>query len=132
MQQRQQDRGEEREIRDVGPQPGGEPRTQKAGKLFHDLYRLGKIEAQIQRVFIYLTGPEMAGYFGNPKNGLANFFLLPSGHSLAIDSTFVSGKSATFTASVGEIPNVVVTGLYGRSLPKLHHVRAYEVKNVSP
>lgn len=106
------------------------PRTQKAGKVFHDLYRLGKVEAHIHRVFVYLTGPEMAGYFGNPVNGLAKFFLLPSGQSLPIDSAFLSGKSATFAASVSEIPNVTVTALYGRNLPKLHHVRVYEVKNV--
>src|SRR5713226_5860702 len=117
--------------RDI-PSGRNTPRTQKAGKVIHDLYRLGKIEAHMRRVFIYLTGPEMVGYFGNPTNGLAKFFLLPSGQSLAIDSAFLSGKSATFTASVGEIPNVIVTGLYGRSLPKLHHVRAYEVKNTPP
>ena len=117
--------------RDI-PSGRNTPRTQKAGKVFHDLYRLGKIEPRMRRVFVYLTGLEMAGYFGNPTNGLTRFFLLPSGESLAIDSAFMAGKSATFTASVGEIPNVLVTGLYSRSLPRLHHVRAYEVKNASP
>ncbi len=114
--------------RDI-PSGKNTPRTQKAGKVFHDLYRLGKIEPHVRRVFIYLTGPEMAGYFGNPTNGLARFFLLPAGQSLVIDSPFLSGKSATFVASTGEIPNVVVTALYGRSLPRLHYVRGYEVKN---
>ncbi len=115
--------------RDI-PSGRNTPRTQKAGKVFHDLYRLGKIEPRVRRIFIYLAGPEMAGYFGNPTNGLSNFFLLPSGKSLVIDSAFLSGKSATFSASAGEIPNVVVTALYGRNLPRLHHVRGYEVKNV--
>jgi hypothetical protein len=117
--------------RDI-PSGRNSPRTQKAGKVFHDLYRLGKIEPSFRRVFIYLTGQEMAGYFGNPINGLFRFFMLPSGESLAIDAAFVSGKSATFTASVGEVPNVSVTGLYAQTLPRLHHVRAYEVKNVPP
>jgi len=117
--------------RDI-PSGRNAPRTQKAGKVFHDLYRLGKIEAHMRRVFVYLTGPEMAGYFGNPTNGLTRFFLLPSGESLAIDSAFMAGKSVTFTASVGEPPNVLVTGLYSRSLPRLHHVQAHEVKNALP
>ena len=112
--------------RDI-PSGRNTPRTQRAGKVFHDLYRLGRIGSPVRRVFVYLTGPEMAGYFGTPANGLAGFFLLPSGHSLPIDSAFLSGKSATFMASVGEIPNVIVTALYARSLPRLHYVRGYEV-----
>lgn len=116
--------------RDI-PSGKNSPRTQKAGKIFHDIYRLRMIGSHMRRVFIYLTGPEMAGYFGNPTNGLARFLLLPPGESLAIDSAFIAGKSATFTASVGNAPDARIVGLYSRNLPRQHNVRAYEVQSLS-
>lgn len=113
--------------RDI-PSEKNTPRTQKAGKVFHDLYRLGQIKDGTRRLFIYLTGPEMALYFSNPGNGLTEFFSLPQGRTFPIDSAFISGKSSTFATSVSKAPDVVV-GLYGCSLPGKHELRAYEVRN---
>jgi hypothetical protein len=104
------------------------PRTQKAGKVFHDLYRLGEVAQEMHRVFVYLTGPEMTSYFTNPINGLTEFFSLPQNRTLTVGSIFVSGRAATFVASLGAVPNIVVTALYSRSLPRHHEVRVYEVR----
>lgn len=108
--------------RDI-PSGKNTPRTQKAGKVFHDLYRLGQIKNGARCLFIYLTGPEMASYFSNPSNGLTEFFSLPQGRTFPIDSAFMSGKSSTFASSVGKAPDVVVAALYGCSLPGKHEVR---------
>jgi hypothetical protein len=114
--------------RDI-PSGKNTPRTQKAGKVFHDLYRLGQIKDGTRRLFIYLTGPEMALYFSNPGNGLIEFFSLTQGRTFPIDSAFMSGKSSTFATSVSKAPDVVVAGLYGCSLPGKHELRAYEVRS---
>jgi len=103
------------------------PRTQKAGKVFHDLFRLGQIAPGMRRLFVYVTGREMAAYFVNPKNGLSKFFALANGRTLRIDREFIAGKSATFVGSVGKIPDVEVVSLFGRSLPDDHEVRVYEI-----
>jgi hypothetical protein len=105
------------------------PRTQKAGQVFHDLYRLRMVAPEMLRVFVYLTGVEMARYFSNPTNGLAEFFSPGRGRMLVVDSGFMSSKSPSFVASTGEVPNVLVTQLYSRSLPKDHELRVYEVRN---
>jgi hypothetical protein len=103
------------------------PRTQKAGKVFHDLFRLGQIASGMRRLFVYATGPEMASYFANPANGLREFFDLATGRTLRIDREFISGKSATFVSAVGETPDVEVTSLFERSLPNPHEMRIYEI-----
>jgi hypothetical protein len=112
--------------RDI-PSGRNAPRTHKAGKIFHDLYRLGEIGSEIHRVFVYLAGPEMSQYFTNAANRLTAFFALPRGHSLIVDSAFVAGRSPTFTAALGATPNIAVSALYSRSLPRSHEVRVYEV-----
>jgi hypothetical protein len=60
------------------------PRTQKAGKVFHDLFRLGQIAPGMRRLFVYVTAREMATYFANPKNRLREFFTLANDRSLRI------------------------------------------------
>ena len=106
------------------------PRTQKAGKVFHDLFRLGQIAPEMRRLFVYVTGREMATYFANPSNGLREFFTLGSGRTLRIDREFIAGKSATFLGSVGKIPDVELIALFGRSLPNDHEVRVYEIRGL--
>lgn len=113
--------------RDI-PSQKNTPRTQKAGMVFHDLGRLAKIGVNVRGIFVYLTGPEMAGYFSNLSNGLAQFFALPVGASMKIDSNFINGKAATFLAAAGELPDVVIESLHSRNLSAQHELRIYEIK----
>lgn len=112
------------------PSERNSPRTQKAGKAFHGLYRLGKLPNSMTRLFVYLTSSEMASYFRNPSNGLDAFFALPKGELLAIDAKFMDGRPNTFVQSVGQIPEVSVLSLYSRSLPNAHELRVFEVKDI--
>lgn len=107
------------------------PRTQKAGKVFHDLYRLGQVPSTMQRLFIYVAGPEMTAYFKNHSNGLVNFFDLPKGKSERIDSAFLAERSATFVKSAAEVPNIYAVAMYARRLPMDHELRVFEVINVT-
>lgn len=113
--------------------PGGKntPRTQKAGQVFHDLYRLGLITPEMLRVLIYLADSEMVGYFSNRENGLRDFFALERGGTFTVDSAFMTQRPASFRAAARDIPNVVVSALYGLSLPKNHELRIYEVRNLN-
>lgn len=113
--------------------PSGQnaPRTQKAGKVFHDLYRLGRLPFTMQRLFIYVAGPEMTAYFNNNSNGLADFFGLPQGNSMLIDSAYLAERSSTFVNSAAEVPNVQVFAVYSRSLSKNHELRVFEVRNAA-
>ena len=60
------------------PIPSGKnaPLTQKAGQIIKDMFRLAKIDTTLkaETVFVYLATREMAGYFSNPNNGLADLF----------------------------------------------------------
>lgn len=113
------------------PSDKNAPRTQKAGKIFHDLYRLGRIPSNMQRLLIYVAGAEMTAYFKNPSNGLVDFFGLPKGNSMLIDSAFLAERSATFVKSAGEVPNIKAVTLYSRSLSKNHELRVFEVHNAA-
>ena len=113
--------------------PSGQnaPRTQKAGKVFHDLYRLGQVPSTMRRLLIYVAGPEMTAYFKNHSNGLVNFFGLPKGNSVLIDSAFLAERSTTFVKSAAEVPNIEAFAVYSRSLPRNHELRVFEVRNVA-
>lgn len=112
------------------PSSQNTPRTQKAGKVFHDLYRLGLAPANLSRIFVYLSGSEMSSYFLNQSNGLAGFFSLPASQSLKIDATFLHGRSNTFTQACSQVPDVAVKLIYSRSLPRQHELRVFEVTNI--
>jgi hypothetical protein len=112
------------------PSERNSPRTQKAGKVFHDLYRLGTLPKSVVRIFVYLTSSEMAGYFRNPSNGLSAFFALPLGRSLPIDAGFMQGRASTFVQSAGQVPSVAVRTLHSRSLSNNHELRVFEVQDI--
>jgi len=115
--------------RDI-PSAQNTPRTQKAGKVFHDLYRLGLAPANLRRFFVYLASSEMSAYFLSPRNNLAGFFSLPANQPLKIDATFLHGRSNTFVQSCGIVPNVSVESIYSRSLPRQHELRVFEINNL--
>ena len=104
-------------------------RTQRAGKLFHDLSRLLQIvdHNPIKRIFVYLASSEMVKYMMNPKNGLEGFFLLEQGKELEIRNEFFTAKAKTFRDEVGSLFNAKLVSLWKQSLPNNHELRVYEV-----
>ena len=106
------------------------PRPQKAGKAIQDLHRLGRLPAEMRRVFVYATDPEMAAYFASPKNGLVGMFNLTFGHQLAIDDGFLATRCATLRHSAGATPNVTISAEFLRSLPRGHELRIYRVEGL--
>ena len=109
------------------PSGRNSPRTQKAGKLFHDLYRLGLMAHQCHCLFVYLTCSEMSRYFANGSNNLLDFYNLSVGSCLQIDSEYMSGRPITFLRSAGGSPSVTITCQLSRDLAGNHALRAYEV-----
>lgn len=105
------------------------PRTQKAGKLFHDLYRLLEIvdHDPIKRIFVYLASNEMVKYMKNPKNGLEDFFSLEQGKELEIEDEFFTSKAKTFRDEVGCPFSARLVSLWKQHLPNDHELRVYEV-----
>ena len=103
-------------------------RTQKAGKIFHDLYRLGQFEKTARRIFVYLSSSEMTNYFSSEKNGLSKFFSLAQGAALRIDDAFIAARAKSFTSMVPTAPNIEVVSLWTQGLPQNHLIRAYEVR----
>jgi len=114
------------------PSEKNAPRTQKAGAVFKDLFRLACVpaaEAQ-QRFFIYLTANEMADYFRNPQNQLQSFFELPEGKTYSLTPEFVKGLASTFQSVVGEwVTPCTVIGVYRRNLSHQFALRIYQVQN---
>ena len=105
------------------------PRTQKAGQILKDLFRLARLHLpnSTDAVFIYLTTREMAGYFRNPANGLHDLFCLPAGHSLKIDDGYLKMRAETLRKASGEVIPCTVHTLLSRDLPCQHELRAYGV-----
>jgi hypothetical protein len=97
------------------PSGKNSPRTQKAGKVFADLFRLAlfKAENAIERYFIYVTDNEMVSYFNNSENKLYEFFNLPLEKQLAIDERYIKNHAKTFVKSVGN--NIVECSVLCRS-----------------
>lgn len=85
------------------PSGNNTPRTQKAGKVFADLFRLAQFDdgASLSKYFIYVTDVEMATYFLNCPNNLDTFFQLPPGKTLTIDRPYIENHASTFTKSIG-------------------------------
>lgn len=106
------------------------PRTQKAGAVFKDLFRLAHIPENITNVryFIYCTSEEMASYLRNPTNGWTRFWSLRKNEQYDLTINSVQSQSATFRGVIGNlfIP-CKVTGLFVSDLPSGHCLRAYQV-----
>lgn len=112
------------------PSEKNAPRTQKAGAVFKDLFRLARVpkETATQRFFIYLTAQEMAVYFRNPGNNLLSFFELPEGQCYSLATNFVLGQAATFQNVVGNWPvDCQLTGAFLKNLTSKHYLRIYQI-----
>ena len=114
------------------PSGKNQPKTQKAGKVFNDLYRLLLVNANVGATcyFIYVTTKEMAVYFANPSNGHNTFFDLPPGESIEIQSDYFSGKPLTFRKNIGGEFEARIKGELSKSLAADHNLRIYEVESV--
>ena len=109
-----------------------QPKTQKAGAVFHDIDRLRLTQHAIGATcfLVYVTTTEMMVYFKNPTNGHSTFFNLQPGKTLEIKSEYFSTKPMTFMRKVGEKFEANVTNVMSRELAANHALRIYEV--VSP
>ncbi|HNT24185.1 MAG TPA: hypothetical protein PKM21_07465 [Anaerolineales bacterium] len=114
------------------PSEKNAPRTQKAGAVFKDIFRLARVpgvNAQ-QRFFVYLAASEMTDYFCNPRNRLLSFFELPEGQTYPLTLAFVNEQAATFRLVAGEwaVPCTVI-GAYRHDLSGRFALRIYRVQN---
>ncbi|MEQ6886227.1 hypothetical protein [Salicola sp. Rm-C-2C1-2] len=111
--------------------PGGlnQPKTQKAGHVFKDLYRQLHVATgvKVRSYFVYITSQEMATYFQNPNNGHSEFWDLATDHSLDMVESYFTAKPKTFINAVGGAFNARVVGACSRTLSGDNHLRAYEV-----
>ena len=115
--------------RDI-PSGSNANRTEQAGKIFHDLYRLGQFHPAARRVFVYLASSEMTNHFSSERNHLNEFFSLALGAALRIDEAFLAGRAKSFKSMVPTTPNIDVVSIFARSLPQNHQIRAYEVRAI--
>jgi len=114
------------------PTKKNSPRTQKAGKLFNDIYRLTKFDSDLSATafFVYITDNEMAKYLSSKKNSLSDFFQLPMGEALPIDQNYVASKSGTFRDAIGGDISANVKCVWRDNLPSNHQIRIYEVNSL--
>ena len=105
----------------------------KAGHLFADIFRLFLYKKEHQKsncFLIYVTSLEQANYLSKEKNRLNNFFNLPTGQTLQINSDYVKNHADTFVnaASTYEIHECKVLSCLNMDLENSHYVRIYEIQ----
>ena len=106
------------------------PRPQLAGMLVHDMARLAVFApTRAQRVLLYVTDQAMAGYFGNPSNGLKWVVGLDPGESKILNDGDFDRRSDTFRKAVGPWPGpVTVRTLHATDLCAGHSARLYGIE----
>jgi hypothetical protein len=112
--------------------PGGGPqnRTQRAGAVFADVFRLARIPdaTATKRYFVYLTDREMAGYFRNRANLLDTFFDAAPGSTLTISPSMYAQAAATFRSRVAGVECSCNVGkVLSRDFSSGFFLRAWEV-----
>jgi hypothetical protein len=113
------------------PSKKNAPRTQKAGAVFKDLFRLARIPVETAsiRVLIYLASQEMQDYFSNPNNGLSAFYNQAIGNPYQVTSDMMTSKASTFRSVVEDwFTPISVTCLYRRDLSRQHAMRIFQVE----
>jgi hypothetical protein len=108
------------------------PRTQRAGKVFADIFRLALFEPDninLRRYFIYVTDKEMATYFQNPSNQLNDFFNQMPGEILKIDRNYTEKHPNSFIKAIGnDIIDCKVVCCLNRDFESEIWVRVYEIE----
>ena len=105
----------------------------KAGHLFADIFRLFlyKKEHQKSKCFlIYVTSLAQANYLSKERNRLDDFFNLPIGQTLQINSDYVKNHVDTFVnaASTYGIHECKVLSCLNMDLENSHYVRIFEIQ----
>ena len=109
------------------------PRSQKAGKLFNDIYRLTQFHADTNPTlwFVYLADSEMVNYLRNERNGLMGFFELAVGEVLRVDKEYICSKSDTFQGAIGEALSAQIKCMWNEKMLNQHEMRVYEILPLS-
>ena len=105
----------------------------KAGHLFADIFRLFLYKKEHQKsncFLIYVTSLEQANYLSKEKNRLNNFFNLPTGQTLQINSDYVKNHADTFVnaAKAYGIHECKILSCLNLDLANSHYVRIYEIQ----
>ncbi|MYD95058.1 MAG: hypothetical protein F4Y02_15530 [Chloroflexi bacterium] len=112
--------------------PGGKNsnRTQKAGSVFRDLFRLQRANKETGDTcyFIYLTDMEMHGYFNNPENRHQELYALAPHADLLINTSYFSNRPKSFMDELDDPFEAVITNRSKRTLSGGHHLRIYGVR----
>ena len=104
-----------------------------AGMLVHDIARLAVFTpAEAQRVLLYVTDEEMAGYLANPRNHLQWVTGLEPGESKTLNNGDFTRLSDTFRKAVGPWPGpVTVRTLHSADLKAGHTARLYQIESAA-
>jgi len=106
-------------------------RTQRAGAVFNDVFRLVHVPRTTAeaKYLVYLTDPEMAKYFRKPSNGLNGFFELHEGQLFAVTPEFIAERPKSFQEPLkASQVECTLIGLINREIAGEHSLRIYEVK----
>ena len=115
------------------PPNGTAPRTQHAGDLVNDLLVLShQPDDGSIGLCIYLADDEMAGYMGNPANGLHRLYDLKRGEEHLLQATFFDDRPPSFTQRL-KVPvgPVRLVSLLHRDYPGGHGLRVWQVMSSS-
>jgi hypothetical protein len=116
------------------PSRTNQPRPQKAGAVFADIFRLalvpleGRSDTRSRLYFVYVTDREMATYFQNPSNALQDFFNLAPDNNLIIDGSYVRRQSQTFVHAAGRIVDCEVANRTRTEFEAEFWLRVHEVR----
>ncbi len=79
--------------------PGGmnQPRSNRAGALINDIFRLASFseDEDMERILVYITDEEMVGYYRNSENQFGSFLDLGPAESFTLDPFWVASLSAS-------------------------------------
>ena len=81
-------------------------RTQRAGKLFQDIYKLKqikKIYSNCRCFFIYITDDEMTHYLTREQNSFGDFFVLKPHQVFEIHENYLTFRADSFRDKLGDL-----------------------------
>jgi hypothetical protein len=112
------------------PSGKNQPRSNKAGALLNDFFRLAVFPGppDLERVVIYLTDSEMASYLQKPRNGLSGLFDLPTTESFTVDNGLLESRAPSVRKKIkAPVTTCWAVGKFAVSLPREHELRVYDV-----
>ena len=110
------------------PSGKNSPKTQNAGSIFNDVFRLAsfKREENLHRYFIYVTKKGMGTYFNNSQC-LADFFNLPTGTTYNLDQTTFDNLAFSFRNKVKTFVPCTIIGVFKYNNAPDFWLRIYEI-----